>query len=84
MAMTTNKISVYDKNFSGNILNSSYNSYMLKHHDNAIRIGLNFETIVQTINHKSPLAISIMNKENGDKIKIINTGNTVEIIEILN
>tara|TARA_R110002050_G_C8955395_1_gene513688 strand:+ start:84 stop:5435 length:5352 start_codon:yes stop_codon:yes gene_type:complete len=39
---------------------------------------------IQTINHKSPLAISIMNKENGDKIRIVNTENIVEIIEILN
>jgi len=46
MAMTTNKVSVYDKNLSGDILEDSYNSYMLKHHDNAIRIGLNFEAIV--------------------------------------
>jgi len=46
MAMTTNKVSVYDNSFTGNILNDSYNSYTLKHHDNAIRVGLNFETIV--------------------------------------
>jgi hypothetical protein len=46
MAMTTNKISVYDDNFSGDILDNSYNSYTLKHHDNAIRVGLNFEAIV--------------------------------------
>jgi transcription elongation GreA/GreB family factor len=39
---------------------------------------------IQTINHKSPLAISIMNKENGDKVRIVNTENIVEIIEILN
>ncbi len=46
MAMTTNKISVYDNSFTGSILNNDKNSYMLKHHDNALRIGLNFEAIV--------------------------------------
>ena len=46
MAMTSNKVSVYDKSFNGNVLNNSYNSYTLKHHDNAIRFGLNFETVV--------------------------------------
>ncbi len=46
MAMTTNKVSVHDNSFSGNVLTDENNSYMLKHHDNAIRIGLNFEAIV--------------------------------------
>jgi len=46
IAMTTNKVSVYDKSFAGDILNNGSNAYTLKHHDNAIRIGLNFETVV--------------------------------------
>ena len=46
MAMTTNKVSVSDNSFAGSILNNSYNSYTLKHHDNAVRLGLNFETVV--------------------------------------
>ncbi len=43
MAMTTNRISVYDNNLTGGALS---NAYVLKHHDNAIRVGINFETIV--------------------------------------
>ncbi len=46
MAMTTNKVSVSETNFAGSILNNDYNSYTLKHHDNAVRVGLNFETRV--------------------------------------
>ncbi len=46
MAMSTNKVSVADKSFTNNILNNGYNSYTLKHHDNAIRLGVNFETVV--------------------------------------
>ncbi len=46
MAMTTNKVSVSETGFTGNILNNNYNSYTLKHHDNAVRMGLNFETVV--------------------------------------
>jgi len=37
---------------------------------------------VQLINHKKPLAVSIKGKKVGDKVKIINTDNYVEILEI--
>ncbi len=45
MAMTTNKVSVANKSFTGSISDSP-NAYKLIHHDNAIRIGINFETVV--------------------------------------
>ena len=38
---------------------------------------------IQNINYISPLAVSIIDKGNGDKVKILNTENFVEIIEIL-
>ena len=43
MAMTSNRVSVYDDNTTSSVLN---NAYVLTHHDNAIRVGLNFEAIV--------------------------------------
>ncbi len=46
MAMATHKVSVADKSFTGNIFNNETNSYKLKHHDNAIRLGINFEAVV--------------------------------------
>lgn len=38
---------------------------------------------IQNIKPNSPLAISILNKTNGEKVKIINTENMVEIVEII-
>ena len=38
---------------------------------------------IQNIKPNSPLAISILNKTNGEKVKIINTENMVEIVEIM-
>jgi len=45
IAITNNKISVYDKNFTGNTLNST-NAYTITNHDFALRLGLNFEAVV--------------------------------------
>ena len=45
IAITNNKISVYDKNFNGNIINNT-NAYTLTNHDYALRLGLNFEAVV--------------------------------------
>ena len=38
---------------------------------------------IQQINCKTPLARSILNKEKGEKVKIMNTENIVELVEIL-
>ena len=45
IAITNNKISVYDKNFTDNIINNT-NAYTITNHDYALRLGLNFEAVV--------------------------------------